>query len=325
MHYDNSRRAFVLAGLAGLAGSAGAQPAYPSRPVRLVVPFPPGGAADAMARAVAARLAEKLGQPFVVDNRAGAGGNVGTEQVAKAPADGYTLVLAAAGAMAISPALYPRLPYDPQRDFSFIGQIASFQGVLAVGAEQPFKTLRDLVAHARANPGRLSYGSPGNGTTPHLAAELLKKAAGIDMTHIPYRGDAPAISEAIGGQVPVAFINIAPAVSVIQSGRLRALAVSGAGRSPLLPGVPTVAESGHPGYSVVGWAGLAAPVGTPAPVIARLAGTLKTVLAGPDLADQLAAQSAEPTYRSSGAFTAYAQAERLRFAQLVREARITLD
>lgn len=320
------RRVLVLAlAAASATASVRAASAYPARAIRLVVPFPPGGSADSMARVVASALSDRLGQPMVVENRPGAGGNLGTDAVAKAPADGYTLLLASSSSMAVSPALYLKLPYDPQRDFSFIGQIASFQGVLCVAPTQPHASLRDLVIAAKSHPGRLSYGSPGSGTTPNLAAELLKKMASIDITHIPYRGDAPAISDAMGGQVPMVFVNVAPAIAGIRAGRLRPLAVSGAMRSPELPTVPTIAESGYPGFAVVGWAGLAAPAGTPAAVVGRLSDQLKLVLENPEVIDKLAHQSAEATYSTPAAFSQYARAERLRFSRLVKEARIALD
>lgn len=298
---------------------------YPQRPVKLVVGFPPGGAADAQARVIAAKLGDSLGQQVVVDNRPGAGGNIGADAVAKATPDGYTILLAPSAAMAINPWLYPKLPYDPLKDFAYVGQYAAFQGVVAVGAEQSIKTIRDMVAAAQAQPGKFAYGSPGNGTTPHLAAELFQRAANASMVHVPYRGDAPAMTDAMAGQVPVVFVNMGTALPLIKSGKLRALAVTGRQRASALPDVPTLEESGYPGSSVVGWVGIAAPANTPAPIVAKLSNALKTAIGNADLREKFAQQAAEPTFTTSAAFTAFVADEKERFGRVIRDARITLE
>ena len=251
--HQHIKRSLCLALLAVTVsgiGYAQSTHSYPNRPVHLVVGFPPGGAADAQARLLAAKLGEALGQPVVVDNKPGAGGNIGADAVAKATPDGYTILLAPSAAMAINPWLYPKLPYDAQRDFTYVGQFTTFQGVVAVGMEQPFKSLKELVSQAATQSGKLAYGTPGNGTTPHLAAELFQRIAHIKLTHVPYRGDAPALTDAIGGQVQVVFVNMSAAVPLIKSAMLRALAVTGKSRSPSLPDTPTIEEAGFPGSAV---------------------------------------------------------------------------
>lgn len=298
---------------------------FPSRPVRLVVGFPAGGAADVQARVLAAKLGETLGQQVVVDNRPGAGGNIGADAVAKAKPDGYTLLLAPSASFAINPWLYPKLPFDPQRDFSFIGQFTSFQGVVAVGPGESFKSLKDLASSAKAQPGKLTFGSPGNGTTPHLAAELFKSIAHIDMTHVSYRGDAAALTDAMAGQIPVVFVNMASAVPQIKAGKLRALAVTGKHRAPALPDVPTMEESGFPGAAVSGWSGLAVPAGTAPAVVAKLSASLKTALESQDLREKLGQQTAEPYFSTPGAFAAFVSDERKRFGKIIRDAQITLE
>ncbi|WP_395702880.1 Bug family tripartite tricarboxylate transporter substrate binding protein [Aquabacterium sp.] len=299
--------------------------AFPSKPIKLVVGFPPGGSADAQARLIAAKLGAQLGQQVIVDNRPGAGGNIGADAVAKAPPDGHTLLLAAVSAFAINPWLYPRLPFDPARDFAYIGQIASFQGVVVVGPDQPMPSMKALAAYARAHPGQLVYGSPGNGTTPHLAAELFRRAAGVELQHAPYRGDAPALTDVAGGQLPVAFVNLGPAIGLIRSGRVRALAVTGDRRASTLPEVPTLEEAGFAHAAVPGWSGLAAPAGTPPAIVERLAQALKTVAADAEFRQLAEQQSAEVRFVPPAAFAAQAAADRSRFGKLVKDSGITLD
>jgi tripartite-type tricarboxylate transporter receptor subunit TctC len=298
---------------------------YPTRPVKLVVGFPPGGAADAQARVIAAKLSDALGQQVVVENRPGAGGNIGAEAVAKAVPDGYTILLAPSAAMAINPWLYRKLPYDPLKDFAYVGQYAAFQGVVAVGNEHSIKSVKEMVALARAQPGQIAYGSPGNGTTPHLAGELFQRAARISMVHVPYKGDAPAMTDAIGGQVPMVFVNMGAALPLIKSGKLRALAVTGKQRASSLPDTPTLEESGFPGSAVVGWVGIAAPAKTPASIIGKLSNALRKAVEDPDLREKFALQAAEPTFTTSAAFTAFVGKEKERFGRLIRDARIVLE
>lgn len=315
----------AAAALPGLALAAQEDGRYPVRPLRLVAGFPAGGAADAQARLVAHHLGELLGQQVIVDNRAGAAGSIGADAVAKAPADGYTLLLAASSVFAINPWLYRKLPFDVQRDFALVGQLASFQSVVVVPNASPFHSLRDLLASARATSQGLPYGSPGTGTTAHLAAELLRRSAHVELLHVPYKGDAPLLSDVVGGQLPAAFVNMAPALPLLQAQRLRALAVTGATRWPSLPAVPTVQEQGFAGTAVTGWSGLAVRSGTPAPIVARLAGALQEVLRNGELREQFLSQGAEPHYASAQDFTRFAAAERKRFGAVIRDAGISVD
>ena len=326
--HQHIKRSLCLALLAVTVsgiGYAQSTHSYPNRPVHLVVGFPPGGAADAQARLLAAKLGEALGQPVVVDNKPGAGGNIGADAVAKATPDGYTILLAPSAAMAINPWLYPKLPYDAQRDFTYVGQFTTFQGVVAVGMEQPFKSLKELVTQAATQSGKLAYGTPGNGTTPHLAAELFQRIAHIKLTHVPYRGDAPALTDAIGGQVQVVFVNMSAAVPLIKSEKLRALAVTGKSRSPSLPDTPTIEEAGFPGSAVTGWSGLAAPANTPATVVTKLSNALNTAVSSGEIRDKLALQATELHFSSPAAFAAFSSEERERFGKVIKEAQITLE
>jgi tripartite-type tricarboxylate transporter receptor subunit TctC len=291
----------------------------------MIVPFAPGGTTDIIARIIAPRMAEGLGQPVVVENRPGAGGNVGAEQVARAAPDGYTMLLGTPGPLATNVSLMKQMPYDPAKDFTAIGQVVSVQSVVVVNAQQPFQTLADLVAYAKRNPGKLTYGSGGAGSSPHLAGELLKAQAGIFMVHLPYRGDALAVNDLLGGQISAMVANIAGVLPHVKSGKLRALAVAGPKRSPLLPEVPTVSESGLPNYSVTGWAGLVAPAGTPAPIVAKLNAELNRVLNSPDVAERIAQQAAEPAPGSAAAFDSFIRSELSRWAEVIKRSRITLD
>ena len=298
---------------------------WPARPVRMVVPFAPGGTTDILARIVATRLAEQLGQPVVVENKAGAGGNVGAAEVARAAPDGYTMLMATPGPLSINRSLMKQLPFDPDRDFAAVGQVVSVQSVLVAHPGQPFRTFQEFVAHVRARPGQLTYASGGNGSSPHLAAELLKAQARLFLVHLPYRGDAPAVADVIGGQVPVMIANIAVVLAHVRSGRLRALAVAGPRRSPLLPDVPTIGESGLPGYSVTGWAGLVVPRDTPRPIVQRLNAELVRALATPDVAERISQQAAEVVSGTPEAFDAFYRAEASRWAKVIADARIALD
>lgn len=318
--------ALTLAAAAVLLPSARAEgEPYPSKPIRLVVGFPAGGSADAQARLIAAKLSGLLGQQVLVDNKPGAGGNLGAGAVAKSEPDGYTLLLAAVSAFSINPWLYPRLPFDPAKDFAFVGQVAAFQGVVVVAPSQPFQSIKELAAYARANPGKLMYGSPGNGTTPHLAAKLFERAAGLSLQHVPYRGDAPALTDTMGGQIQLAFVNLGPAVALIQSGKVRALGLTGQSRTAALPGVPTLEEAGFPHTAVPSWSGIVAPAGTPAPIIVKLSQALKTMTADVDFREKALQQSAEVVFGTSTAFAQQAADDRGRFGKLIRETGIKLD
>ncbi len=264
-----------------------AQDAYPSRPVRVVVPFAAGGGADAVGRAIADRLSESLGRPFVVDNRPGAAGNIGTEQVARAAPDGYTLLVVGPN-HATNAHLFRQLPFDPVRDFAPISLLTSAPYVLVANPDLPARNFQDLLALARARPGALSYGSAGNGTAGHLAMELIKSMTGIDIVHVPYRGSPPLLADLVSGQVVVGFDNVLSSAPLIASGRLRPLAVSAARRAPALPEVAPIAEQGLPGFDVTVWQGLLAPAGTPQPIIARLHAAIRDALGAPTLRERLA-------------------------------------
>jgi tripartite-type tricarboxylate transporter receptor subunit TctC len=293
--------AAVSAGLAAIAlacpalaqvPSAGSAHAYPSRPVRVVVPFAPGGPNDIIVRLVAQRLAESLGQPFLVENRAGAGGNIGTDYVAKSAPDGYTLLSVGPGSLIINP-LMGKVPYDTQRDFAPVTLMARAPNALVAHPSLPASSVRELIALARARPGEINYGSGGNGSTPHLSAALFAAMAGVALTHVPYKGTAPATADLIGGQVQIAFLGIPAVLPHLKSGKLRVLAVTGLSRSPELPDVPTVDESGVPGYEVSPWYGLLAPSGTPRGIVARLATETTSVVRAAQTKEKLAAQGAE--------------------------------
>jgi tripartite-type tricarboxylate transporter receptor subunit TctC len=263
---------------------------YPIKPIRLVCPFPPGGAVDIASRAVAHELQQVLGQPVTVDNRPGAGGNIGADAVAKSAPDGYTLLMTTSGIMAINPALYSRLPFDTVKDFAPVSVLVSLNNVLVVNPSVPAKSVKELIALAKAQPGKLTYASSGNGTSIHLSGELFKSMTGVDLLHIPYKGSSPAVTDLLGGQVNMMFDNIPSSLPHIRAGKLRALAVTGSKRSQLLPDVPTIAEAGVPGYDSYVWFGIVAPAGTPPEIIARLNAALVKIAATPAFRDRLSAQ-----------------------------------
>jgi tripartite-type tricarboxylate transporter receptor subunit TctC len=263
----------TLAALAALmiaGGAACAQDAFPSKPVHLLVPFPPGGAVDIVARTIGDELSRRWGQPIVIENRPGAGGTIAAAAAAKAAPDGYTIILVASGHAIVS-YLYPSLPYDPLRDFTPLSFVGSSPNMLLVRIDSPFKTVADIVAAARANPGQLTYGYAGNGTSPHLAGELLKYMTKVEITPVPYKGGAPVLTDLLGGHIPLSFNNIPESIGQVQAGKLRPIAVTTAARSPVLPDVPTIAETGLPGYDTGVWWGFLAPAGLPADIKAKLA------------------------------------------------------
>ncbi len=267
---------------------------YPTRPVRFIVPFAPGGNTDVQGRLIAQKLTEVWNQQVVVDNRAGAGGTVGVEMLSKAPADGYTIALASFGNILVGPSLFPKLGYDPLKDLAPVVLVSQPPGLLVVNPGLPVKNVTELINYAKANPGKLNYGSAGNGTWNHLFAEHFKALTGIQMTHIPYKGANPAVTDVMGGQIQVSFAPFPVAVPQIKSGRLRVLGVTSARRSPVLPEVPTVAESGLPGYSAATWFAVLAPAKTPPAVIAKLNKDINAVLARPEVRAAFAADGTEP-------------------------------
>ncbi len=323
----NLRMLAVAAVLAVASGAAGAD-TWPARPIRLVVPFPPGGGTDAVARLIAEKMSTQAHWTVVVENRPGAGGNVGLDVVAKAPADGYTIGLGQTANLAINPALYPRMPFDPLKDFSPITTVASQPVVLLVNASSPFRTLKDVVSAARAKPESLRMGTPGNGTVAHLAGELLERQADFRMLNVPYKGASPAMIDLLGNQVDFNFANTAAAIPQLTSQKVRALAVSSAQRVrnvPQLAGVPTVAESGYPGFDAITWTGLVAPARTPQDVVDRINAEVRKALKTQEVQDKLAVEGSTPMGSTPQQFADYLRAEHRKWGALTREANIKLD
>jgi tripartite-type tricarboxylate transporter receptor subunit TctC len=327
-----SRRTLVALGVAAvtaLPGLALAQ-AWPSKPVRIVVPFAPGGTTDILARVLAPELSKVLGQSFVVDNRAGAGGNIGAEMVAKSPADGYTLLMGTVGTHGINKSLYAKLPYDPQKEFAPITLVAGVPNVMVMNTKRAqslgINSVADFVKYAKANPGKLNMASSGNGTSIHLAGELFKSRTGIFMTHIPYRGSGPAMADMLAGSVDVMFDNLPSAMPHIQSGALKAFAVTSAVRSAALPDVPTVAEAGNlPGFEASSWFGLLAPAGTPPDVVSRLQQESAKALGLPAVKERLLAQGAIPSGNTPQEFTKLIGDEIVKWAAVVKASGARVD
>jgi tripartite-type tricarboxylate transporter receptor subunit TctC len=317
------KKLLVLAAVLAAAASAQAQQ-WPSKPIRVIVNFPPGGAADQIARLVAPPLAEALGQPVVVENRPGANGNIGAEAVAKSPPDGYTLLMSSGGAFSVNPHLYTKLPFDPLKDLEPIAAAARILVFLVVKPDLPAKSVNEFVALARANPGKLSYGSPGSGSSPHIATAMFARAAGIQVTHVPYKGAAPALTDLLGGQLDFMFD---PGIGLgqVRAGKLRLLAVGSPKRSPLFPDTPTVAESGIAGFDADSWFGFYAPAGLPPDVAARLNREINRALQTPAVRDRIAAIGGEPVAMSAAEFAEVQRKDRERFGAVIREAGIKLD
>ena len=313
-----SAAAFVSLTLALFAGAAMAQ-RYPAKPIRLIVPFPPGGGTDIAARTIANKLSESVKWTFVVENKPGAGGNLGVEQAVKSPADGYTLLIGQTSNLAINPTLYPKLPYDSLKDLSPVALIVSAPVVFVVAANSRYASLGDLLAAAKRDPGGVTFASPGNGTVSHLAGELLQRAAGVKLTHVPYKGASQALTDTLGGQVQSFMSSVPSALSQIKGGRLRAIAVTSAKRSPELPDAPTIAESGYGGFEANTWYGLLAPAGTPAPVIARLNAEVNRALRTPEVRERLASEGGEPLGGSPEQFARFMREEIVRLGREYRE------
>ncbi len=324
------RIAFIRAALVAAASTlalapAWAQAEYPTKPVRMVVTFPPGGSADAVVRLLAPRLSEKLGQQVLVDNRPGAGGNVGLALVAKAPPDGYTLGVGAAGALSANASLYAQMPFDVAKDFRPVSMLAAIPFVIVGHPSVGVATHRELLALARAQPGRLSIAHGGNGTAMHLSSQLWQQMADVKLTEVPYKGSGPAALDVLGGQVPLAVVDLPAALAHIRAGKLLAFAVTSPQRLPQLPDVPTVAEAGLPGYDSTGWFGVVAPAGTPNAVVERLSAEITAALADPAIVAALRAQGVEPAPGSAAAFGAYIRSETAKWSAVVRKANIKLD
>ena len=322
------RGVVVLAGCCAVAAVAVATnslaqspvTSYPSKPLRYIVPFPAGGSPDIVGRLLADRLSRIWGQQVVVDNRSGAGGTIGAAIGARAAPDGYTLFQCNIASNAIAASLYAKLPYDTLRDFAPVSRIGTTASALVVHPSMPFESVAEFIAYAGANPGKLSYGSSAAGTSPHLAMELFKTMARIDVVHIAYKGAAPALADLIAGQVPVSVSNIPAVLSPVQSGRMRALAVTGATRASQLPSVPTMIEAGLTGYEVTSWYGVCAPAGTPAPVLGKLHADLIRVLLAPDVQQRLNDLVVDVAPTSREDFAAFISAETRRWAQVVKDA-----
>lgn len=309
--------------LAAVATPSFAQNKYPDRPVKIIVGFAPGGPTDIVARLIGSRLEKALGQPFVVENKPGGGSNIGSQEAARAKPDGYTLFLGTV-ANATNLSTYKKLNYDTLRDFIPISQLVSSPSILVANNDQPFKTLPELIAYAKANPGKLAYATSGPGGSPHLAGEMLKMRAGIDALHVPYKGAAPAMNDVIGGQVAIGFKTASGVTTTIQAGKLRAIAVAGRERMPQLPNVPTLIELGFPDFEVSSWSGLMAPTGTPPEIINLLAKTTIEIMKSPDIRKQLEGIGAFPVGSTPEEFKKYIEDEIKKWAIVAKTAKIEL-
>jgi tripartite-type tricarboxylate transporter receptor subunit TctC len=323
------RRGAILAllGLALACTQASAQAPtapWPSKPIKFILPFPPGGGTDILGRILAEKLTANLGEPVVIENRGGAGGNVGAEAAAKSPPDGYTIVLVAPS-LAISPSLYAKLNYDPVRDLTPVALVGTVPNVLVTNPSVPAKTLAEFIALARAKPGGMNFGSGGNGTSNHLAGELFNIQAGVKLVHVPYKGVNLAMNDVLAGQIQLVVIGIPAALPFIQAGRLRALAVIAPQRSPALPDVPTAAEAGLAGYDVTTWYGVLAPAGTPRPIVERLNAEIVRAVHSPDVQERLAATGTEPRTSTPEEFGGYIRQEMAKWGKVVREAGLRAD
>jgi tripartite-type tricarboxylate transporter receptor subunit TctC len=297
---------------------------YPAKPVKIIVPYPPGGPTDIVARVVAQKLSEQTGQQFVVDNRGGAGGNIGAEAVARSPADGYTLLVATT-AHAINRTLFKQMSYDLMKDFVPISQLTAGPLVIVANPALPATNVKELIALAKSKPGELAFASSGPGQSTHLAAELFDTMAGIKMTHVPYKGSAPALTDTMGGQTSLFFDTMLSAMPHVRSGKLRALAVTSAQRSPAAPDIPTVAESGLPGYEAIAWNGLLAPAGTPKEVVARLNAEVKKALEVPEIKERFAAQGFAAAWSPPEKYAAFLDAEVDKWGKVVKVSGATVD
>ncbi len=319
--------AALAVGLAiGFAAPAAAQGTYPSRPVRVIVPFAAGGTTDIFARLIADKLSQGLGQQFIIENRGGAGGNIGADAVAKAQPDGYTLVMGTVGTHAINASLYAKMPYDPLTDFEAVAFAAGVPNLMVVNPKNVKATnVKDFIAEAKAGTKRFNMASSGNGTSIHLSGELFKQMTGVEMPHVPYRGSGPAINDLVGGQVEVMFDNLPSSIEQAKAGNLRALAVTSAQRSPALPDVPTLAESGLPGFEASSWFALFAPKGTPAEITGKLNAEVRKALEGDDLKRRFAEIGGEIKPMSPAELTAYVRSEHAKWAQVVKTSGARLD
>ena len=311
----------ALAAAALMAASvvpALAQADYPSKPINIIVPFSAGGTTDILARIVGQALGTELGQSVIIDNRPGAGGNIGGQAAARSAADGYTLFMGTVGTHAINAALYAKMPFDPTKDFAPLSRVANVPNLLVANPKQPFKTVQELIAYAKANPGAVNFGSSGSGSSIHLSGELFKSMTQLDMVHVPYKGSAPAVTDLLGNQIAIMFDNMPSAIQHVRSGKLRPIAVTTAKRSPELPDVPTVAEAGVPGYEATSWFGLWAPAKTPADVQTKLHTALAKVLKDPAVVKKIAEQGGEVVIDTPAQFDAFIKAEAAKWGKVVK-------
>ena len=316
----------VLCGLT-VSASALAQTSdnYPNRSITMVVAFPAAGTTDILARLIGQKLTEKFKQTVVIENRPGAGGNIGTAYVAKAAPDGYTIMMGTIGTQSINPSLYKKMPYDAAKDFVPITRAAMVPNLLVVNKDAPFNTLPEMLSYEKANPGKLTYGSSGNGTTLHLSGELFNLMAGSKITHIPYKGSTPAVADLMGGQISMIFDNMPSVIQQVKSGRLKALAVTSAQRNSQLPEIPTIQEIGVAGYEVWSWFGLLAPAATPKPIVDKLNATIVEIIKQPDVQAKIIELGAVPVPETSAEFGAFIAAETLKWAKVIKGANIGMD
>ena len=316
----------LLAFLAALLLNAAAHAqAYPSKPVRLIVPFAPGGTTDVLARLVAQKLTDALGQQFIIENKPGAGGNIGTELAVKSPADGYTLVMSFDGTMAINPNTYAKMPFDPQKDLAAVANVAQVPLLIVVHPGVAAKTIVEFVALAKASPGRINYSSAGHGSTGHLTGELLRARAGIEIVHVSYKGGGQAVQDLLGGQIQMLVTALPTVEGHLKGGKLRALAFTSSRRVPGAPEVPTLAEAGYPGIEVLSWYGILAPAGTPPEIVRRLNAEINRVLQAPEVRERLTALGTEPTGGSPEQFAQVIRADSARWAKVVSDAGIRIE
>jgi tripartite-type tricarboxylate transporter receptor subunit TctC len=317
--------ACVVALAALLSASALADDSYPAKPIRLTVPFPPAGGTDVLSRALAQSITTNTKWVIVIDNRPGAGGNIGLDAVAKSPPDGYSIAMGQTANLAVNPALYPAMPFDPLKDFEPIALVSSQPLILVVAAGSPYKTLKDLVTAAKAKPGQLNMGSPGSGTIGHVGGELFQRRAGVKFAHIPYKGAAPAVTDLMGGSVDLYFGNSQSVDALVKGGRIRALAVTSPKRLKNLPDVPTIAESGYPGFEAATWSGLVAPKGTSKAIVDRLNTEANRALKNPEMLAKLDADGSEPLGGSPQRFADFLKAENAKWGAVIKEAGIKLE
>jgi tripartite-type tricarboxylate transporter receptor subunit TctC len=298
---------------------------YPAKPIRFYTPYPPGGTTDILARLIGAKLYESWGQPVIVDAKPGAGGNIGTDFVAKSPADGYTILMGASGPLAINVSLFSKLPYDPVKDLAPVILTASVPLILVTHPSLPAKNVKEFIALMKSRPGQFNYASAGPGSPQHLTAEMFKFMAKVDMAHIPYKGSGPAIVDLVGGQIPFAFESMIPVLPHVKAGKLRALAVTSAKPSPVLPEIPTVAESGVPGFESIAWYGVVAPAGTPRDIIAKLNAEMARILNLPDIKQRLIEMGSPPVAGTPDQFGALIKSEIVKWGKVVKQAHVSLD